>query len=83
MKWARENGYVVFTHDLDFGAALALTGALGPSVIQIRCENITPTGNGGLVTTALRQFAGVLEQGALVVVDETSLRARVLPLRTP
>jgi uncharacterized protein (DUF433 family) len=25
MAWARENGYVVFTHDLDFGMLLALT----------------------------------------------------------
>ncbi len=25
MDWARTNGYVVFTHDLDFGTLLALT----------------------------------------------------------
>lgn len=36
MAWARQNGYVVFTHDLDFGALLAVTGAEGPSVIQVR-----------------------------------------------
>jgi predicted nuclease of predicted toxin-antitoxin system len=33
MAWARTNGYVVFTHDLDFGSLLATTGAAGPSVI--------------------------------------------------
>ncbi len=36
MDWAREHGYVVFTHDLDFGAVLAATRAIGPSVIQVR-----------------------------------------------
>ncbi len=36
MQWARTNGCIVFTHDLDFGSALALTKATGPSVIQIR-----------------------------------------------
>ncbi len=25
MTWAKTNGYVVFTHDLDFGALLAAT----------------------------------------------------------
>jgi len=27
--WARDHGYVVFTHDLDFGAMLALTRSSG------------------------------------------------------
>lgn len=79
MAWAREHGYVVFTHDLDFGTMLALTRAPGPSVIQIRCEDITPSGSGALVVRALRQFGETLERGALVVVDEARLRARVLP----
>jgi predicted nuclease of predicted toxin-antitoxin system len=33
MAWALANGHVVFTHDLDFGAMLALTHANGPSVV--------------------------------------------------
>lgn len=36
MRWARENGYVVFTHDLNFGVILAATRAQSPSVIQVR-----------------------------------------------
>jgi predicted nuclease of predicted toxin-antitoxin system len=36
MAWALGNGYVVFTHDLDFGTMLALTHAAGPSVLQVR-----------------------------------------------
>ena len=35
-RYAREHGYVVFTHDLDFGTLLALTRAAGPSVLQVR-----------------------------------------------
>ncbi|WP_335174495.1 DUF5615 family PIN-like protein [Nostoc sp.] len=34
MEWARTNGYIVFTHDLDFGSLLAATGVDTPSVIQ-------------------------------------------------
>ena len=29
MQWAREHGYVVFTHDLDFGTLLTLTREVG------------------------------------------------------
>ena len=39
MDWARENGYVVFTHDLDFGTMLALTHMSGPSVLQVRAQD--------------------------------------------
>ncbi len=42
MEWARANGYVVFTHDLDFGALLAVTQLNGPSVIQVRTQDIMP-----------------------------------------
>ncbi len=40
MSWARSNGYVVFTHDLDFGSVLAATRAQGPSVIQVRAGRV-------------------------------------------
>ncbi len=30
MDWARSNGYVVFTHHLDFGSLLAATQTKGP-----------------------------------------------------
>jgi len=38
MTWAKANGHVVFTHDLDFGAILAATKAQSPSVLQIRTK---------------------------------------------
>src|SRR5215217_4991971 len=42
MEWARENEHILFTHDLDFGAALALTQTESPSVIQVRTQDVTP-----------------------------------------
>ncbi|HVU08488.1 MAG TPA: DUF5615 family PIN-like protein [Verrucomicrobiae bacterium] len=81
MAWAKQNGCVVFTHDLDFGAALALTQAEGPSVIQVRTQDVTPATIGKLVVGALRQFQTELEKGALIVLDEAQVRARVLPLK--
>ena len=80
MDWARANDYVVFTHDLDFGAILAVTRAEGPSVLQTRAQNVLPEHLGEVVMAALRQFAQQLEAGALITVDEGTSRARILPI---
>jgi predicted nuclease of predicted toxin-antitoxin system len=42
MEWAPAHEHVVFTHDLDFGALLAMTHATGPSVIQVRTQDVFP-----------------------------------------
>lgn len=80
MAWAIEAGHVVFTHDLDFGTALALTHAAGPSVLQVRTQNVLPEHMGPLVISAIRQHEDALARGALVVVEEKKSRVRVLPL---
>lgn len=80
MAWALANGHVVFTHDLDFGTMLALTHATGPSVLQVRGQNVLPEDIGSVVIAALRQHDAALAAGALVVVDVKKSRVRVLPL---
>ena len=79
MEWARANGYVVFTHDLDFGALLATTRAQGPSVIQVRTQDVMPQSLGSRMVQILRQYQPILEKGTLVTVDETKSRVRILP----
>jgi predicted nuclease of predicted toxin-antitoxin system len=80
MCWALANGYTVFTHDLDFGTALALTSASGPSVLQVRGKNVLPEHMGPLVLATLQQYEGELTAGALVVVEASRSRIRVLPI---
>jgi predicted nuclease of predicted toxin-antitoxin system len=79
MAWALTNGHVVFTHDLDFGTMLALTHATGPSVLQVRGQNVLPEHMAPLVVAALRQHGDALAAGAIVVVEEKKSRVRVLP----
>ncbi len=81
LEWARREGYVVFTHDLDFARLLALTYAEGPSVVQLRSQSVLPDEAGTLVFTVLRQHGELLEQGALVVIDAAKSRARILPIK--
>lgn len=80
MAWARANGHVVLTHDLDFGTILAQTHATGPSVVLIRHPDTLPSGIGAAVVAALQQCETDLTGGALVVVDTAHRRVRVLPI---
>ena len=43
MEYASQDGLIVFTHDLDFGALLANRKSRQPSVIQIRAQDVLPT----------------------------------------
>ncbi len=79
--YARANGYVIFTHDLDFGTILALTHAEGPSVIQVRAQDILPTHLANTVLSVVQGNRSALDKGALIVVDEARARVRILPLK--
>jgi predicted nuclease of predicted toxin-antitoxin system len=79
MSWARGNGYIVFTHDLDFGILLALTRAESPSVIQVRTQDVFPEILGDRLVNVLQEHQSILEKGALLTVDEGKSRVRILP----
>lgn len=80
MDWARADDFVVFTHDLDFGAMLALTQAESPSVIQVRSQDVSPAHLEKAVIDVLRTYESLLEAKALIVLDEGRSRVRILPL---
>ncbi len=80
MDWARKNEYAVFTHDLDFGTALALTKAEKPSVIQVRTQNVTLLHLSKILIPTLNSYSDLLENGAILVIDEDKQRIRILPL---
>jgi predicted nuclease of predicted toxin-antitoxin system len=82
MEWARSNGYIVFTHDLDFGGILAATQGDAPSVIQVRVQDPFPDGLVETVVAALKQFEPQLRAGALITIDKNKSRARILPIVT-
>jgi predicted nuclease of predicted toxin-antitoxin system len=80
MKWALDRRYVVFTHDLDFSAVLATTAASGPSVLQVRTQDVLPASIGADVAHVLNEHAVALETGAIVTIDAVGSRVRILPL---
>jgi len=78
-EYALAHNFVIFTNDLDFGAILVARNAQYPSVIQVRTQDVTPESLASTLVPALRQLEGYLEEGALVVIDESKFRARILP----
>ncbi len=79
-SFAAANGWTVFTHDLDFGMLLAAHGTNGPSVIQVRAQDVLPSAIGEAVLRAIRAAEPYLESGALVTVDPLRHRIRLLPI---
>jgi predicted nuclease of predicted toxin-antitoxin system len=80
MYWCRENGFVVFTHDLDHGILLYATRALSPSVIQVRSDDVDPSVLAPSVLKALQQAQSEIKNGALITVYMDRHRITLLPL---
>jgi len=83
MSYARQNGYSVFTNDLDFSAILVSTRATGPSVIQIRAEDTRPEAHLDRVAEALIKYSAAIEQGTIITIDPHKTRMHILPFALP
>ncbi|HUK17685.1 MAG TPA: DUF5615 family PIN-like protein [Bryobacteraceae bacterium] len=78
--YAAENHLVVFTHDLDFGSLLAAQKSNGPSVIQVRTQDVLASAIGAVVLRAIQENRHHLETGALITLDLVRNRIRLLPI---
>lgn len=82
LAWAREQERVLVTHDLDFGAVLADTEAVGPSVIQIRVQDLLAPETAEAIASAIEVASPAIRRGAIVTIHEDRSRIRILPLRS-
>ena len=81
LTFANEHHFVVITNDLDFSAILAAGVLDGPSVVQIRSQDLLSDVVVSIVAKALDAHRDDIERGALLSIDEAGTRVRVLPLR--
>lgn len=81
LHWAKHHDWIVFTHDLDFGAILAATGFSGPSVIQLRSEDTRPDTMGGIVISCMKICHSDLKRGSLLTIHPERMKVTTLPLR--
>ena len=80
LEFARQEKRVIITQDLDFSKLLALGGFDKPSLINIGLGNPTTE----IVTIKVQEVIEVLAKelaiGAVVTIDENSIRFRLLPI---
>ncbi|MEN6451569.1 MAG: DUF5615 family PIN-like protein [Thermoguttaceae bacterium] len=72
---------VVLTCDLDFGEIAALAGDLVTSVVVFRLRNTRADHVIERLSIVLDKAAEPLTNGAIVIVEESRLRIRELPMR--
>jgi len=77
LSWARVNGFVVLTHDLDFAAILAATPEAVPSVVQLRMQDLLSDRALEAIVTAVNAHAKDIALGALLSIDETGVGAGI------
>ena len=80
-QWAGRHGFVVLTHDLDFGRILALAGGRSPSVVLLRAHRLLPAESTPMLVKVLRRHAADIAKGAVVVLSADQERVRLLPLQ--
>ena len=75
-KKAASEGRIILTFDLDFGEIVALSGDRRISVILFRLHNTRTPHVIDRLRKVLKDAGQALEQGAIVVVEESRHRAR-------
>ena len=77
---ARVSKEVIVTHDLDYGRLLAFSGEPAPSVIIFRLRNTHPDNLFARMMSVWPEIETPLTEGAIVILEEATLRIRILPI---
>lgn len=78
---ARQKTRVVLTFDLDFGELLAAGLQDSPSVVIFRLRDATPASVQPNLMEVIEKESQRLEQGVIVIVEDTRYRLRRLPIK--
>ena len=80
LEYARRQAMVVLTQDLDFSALVAVSGAAGPSLVNVRMSTGDPDRIGSRLLNVLPEVRHALQEGACVTMDDAAVRVRNLPI---
>lgn len=79
LSWARENGRIVITQDLDFSQLLFTTADAGPSVVLVRMKDEFDLAGRLHVFSSISLAKDALLAGALLIISGNRARLRMLP----
>jgi predicted nuclease of predicted toxin-antitoxin system len=81
MALADRDNRILISADTDFGELLANAPVLAPSVILLRRTNKRAGSLAAVIIANLEQVTQDLAAGALIVISDTRIRARRLPMK--
>ena len=58
-----------------------MTAAAGPSVRQVRAQDVFPESIGASLVRLVHEQSDALESGAIITIDDITARVRILPIR--
>ena len=77
---SRKNKETIITHDLDYGNLLAFSGESTPSIILFRVRNTHIDNLFKRIVESWKEIEKSLVKGAIIVLEDTLIRIRVLPI---
>ena len=77
---ALRRGAIVVSQDQDFSALLAMSGAVQPSLVNLRVSFVDAARMARTLAAALRGTAEDLREGAIVTIDDAHVRVHRLPV---
>ena len=77
---ARRQGATLISFDQDFGAILAVSGVVSPSLVNLRVTDVDVDELANAIATAIRLTETDLSAGAVVTLDDNGVRVHRLPL---
>jgi predicted nuclease of predicted toxin-antitoxin system len=80
VEYAIREDLIIIRHDLDYSRIVSLSGKDKPSVLSFRLEKISKNILFSLVSLNKIQLEHYLQKGALVSIDESGFRFRLLPV---
>ena len=83
MNYALQNNRIIVSADTDFGTLLALREHSKPSFILFRQSDKSPSTLLMQLMANLEQFNKDLEKGAVIVIEDTRIRVKNLPISGP
>jgi predicted nuclease of predicted toxin-antitoxin system len=78
VEYARRDGRIIVTHDLDYGDLLIMAEAPRPSVLIFRLRRSSPSTMCQRLKEAWEPIRAAIEEGAIVVIEDAAVRIRSL-----